>query len=80
MDKDDGGPFHPLTINRRAENGVVVECDVYTGASLRDHFAGLAMNGILSNQSFDDADKEEVAGMSYAIADAMLQARKEKAP
>lgn len=61
MSINDGGPIYPNLVD--------------DGPSIRGHFAGLAMNGILSNQSFDDATKEEVAGMSYEIADAMIRAR-----
>lgn len=52
---------------------------------LRDHFAGLAMNGILSGQVdkqgngrlTDEVEAHSIAKESYLIADAMLKARKE---
>ncbi|MGJ1516506.1 hypothetical protein ACR79N_16065 [Sphingobacterium siyangense] len=53
--------------------------------SLRDHFAGLAMNGLISSQYDRDPaityytpeGREYLANLSYLISDAMLKARKE---
>jgi hypothetical protein len=42
-----------------------------TGMTLRDHFAGLAMQGIL----YEDLDPPETAKHAYEMADAMLKAR-----
>ena len=78
--QDDGGPFHPLTINRRAENGVIVECDVYTGASLRDVIAMHAMAGMLAHPRYGESLPSKISEYAYEQADSMLQARKEKAP
>jgi len=50
------------------------------GATLRDYFAAAAMQGLLS-QSNGTALSSEVsiaAGYAYNMADAMLEARKEK--
>lgn len=45
-------------------------------AKLRDHFAGLAMQGMLSNsRDYFDCSQADVARMSYQMADAMLSAR-----
>lgn len=41
---------------------------------LRDHFAGLALQGILSHYGFRESD-ELLAKSSYNVADAMLKAR-----
>jgi len=55
--------------------------------SLRDHFAGLAMQGFASNTEWsrtvnDDWDDyvERMTTGAYEIADAMLKARKEVKP
>ena len=61
---DDGGPSFPW--------------ESFTGMSLRDYFAGMA----LSNHRFWQNGREplnECAADCYAIADAMLKARKEDA-
>lgn len=48
------------------------------GMSLRDHFAGLAMQAYLSNTDRGDFSYDEWAGASYEMADAMLRARESK--
>ena len=45
----------------------------YGGLSIRDWFAGQAITGLAQNP----APEAEVAGWAYALADAMLEARKE---
>jgi len=51
-------------------------------ATLRDQFAMAALTGILANDNLLPADNEFVpyraSGCAYEIADAMLEARKEK--
>ena len=63
--KDDGGPAFP-----RVEGEHFFGAD---GMSLRDWFAGLAMQGILA--SGDDNDSKVIAIGSYGVADAMLDER-----
>ena len=53
-------------------------------SKLHDHFAGLAMQGLISKFDYNDivsrnAD-EAIAITAYQIADAMLKARKEVKP
>jgi hypothetical protein len=43
--------------------------------SLRDWFAGMALQGIASNPSFDCITPPEYASDAYSFADAMLAAR-----
>ena len=43
--------------------------------TLRDHFAGLAMQGYLAADPTFECDLHEVADMAYEQADAMLEAR-----
>jgi hypothetical protein len=52
------------------------------GMSLRDWLAGMALQGLLSNQryAFDQGHMQHGAALdSYSFADAMLAARKEDA-
>jgi len=60
---------------------------IYEGISLRDYFAGQALTGLLSmeaNPRFGVSEEpfsipkhvNEIAGISYLLADAMLEARK----
>jgi hypothetical protein len=47
------------------------------GMSLRDYFAAKALNGMLANQhAYTQSDEHMFARDSYALADAMLKARK----
>lgn len=49
------------------------------GMSLRDHFAGLALQGLIARSSGSRlADADVLARGSYAIADAMLAERVKK--
>lgn len=82
--QDDGGPFHPCEVSWN--DGVMTggiqtgnRSGIHTGASLRDHFAGLAMQGLLANEDARLMDFAEVSRVAYEHADYMLQARKEKA-
>ncbi len=45
------------------------------GLSMRDWFAGMAMNGLLSSEFADNSDAD-LAEMAYRQADAMMEARK----
>ena len=47
---------------------------LYAGLSLRDYFAAKAMSSILLSESW--VDDQDMAQTAYAIADAMLEARK----
>ena len=52
------------------------EIDPAEGMTIRDHFAGLAMQGIISTNAALSAD--DAAKIAYQIAGAMIQARKEQ--
>lgn len=76
MKQKDGGPYHPtLEVHGRLLNS--------SGISLRDHFAGLAMQGAMVNSvglgEIDAAKRApylaRTAGLFYEIADAMIRAR-----
>jgi hypothetical protein len=60
---DDGGPVHPC-------DGFGQFAPHY-GMSLRDYFAGQALQGIANNE----ATWSDIAKSAYAAADAMLAAR-----
>ena len=47
--------------------------DLREGISLRDHFAGLAMQGVLAMD--DDIDFKYISSVAYGMADAMLEER-----
>ena len=46
------------------------------GISLRDHFAGLAMQGVLAMD--DDIDFKYISSVAYNMADAMLAEREKR--
>lgn len=76
IDSVDGGPAFPQGFDGGPYDG---------GMSLRDWFAGMAMQGIMAAQepesffyeSPDDEHASWVAPTAFIIADAMLAARKE---
>lgn len=88
---DDGGPAYPTTIRVRETNPETRTghtCMVTTvkeipmpGMSLRDWFAGMALNGFQrpSADGSEYANSARIAEAAYDIADAMLSARKEDA-
>jgi hypothetical protein len=45
------------------------------GMTLRDWFAGKAMQGLLADRSWEAATTYQVAGFAYTLADAMLKER-----
>lgn len=72
---DDGGPAFPIPDTVHANGQVQYGAN---GMSLRDWFAGQAMQGMLANQALIDVFGQ-YKGMSveaYGYADAMLAARK----
>ncbi len=84
MKIDDGGPAFPLP--DLAQTGAVHEQlslefreRGQAGMSLRDYFAAKALAGYLS--AFDGSNEipsdQKLAKWSYAVADAMLEARKQ---
>jgi hypothetical protein len=47
------------------------------GMTLRDYFAAHAMQSINSRPDYDDVPADFIAQDAYALADAMMKARKE---
>lgn len=68
---NDGGPAFPRPVSFSKEGGTHRGT---LGMSLRDYFAGQALNTITTQDDFNTAD---MAQRAYYIADAMLAARKE---
>jgi hypothetical protein len=75
----DGGPAFPLDVNNE------VEGTTHYGMSLRDWFAGEALNGWLTGWgalgTFDvspEMDMNQAAGFAYHMADIMLEERVKK--
>ena len=66
-DKDDGGPAFPV---------IASICRDSNGMSLRDHFAGLALQGLLANSDALNGLYSTFAEAAYKYADAMLRERK----
>ena len=67
MSKRDGGPAFPLQDT---------SCfNVNEGMSLRDWFAGMALQGYASNPDANCTVPDKLAEWAYADADAMLKAR-----
>lgn len=54
---------------------VATHAVVRPGMTLRDYFAGQALQGMYSNASFDDVIKQALAVVAYKQADAMMKAR-----
>lgn len=80
---DDGGPAFP-----QFEEAEFFDDDLGKyktkilptgGMSLRDWFAGQALNGYMSHFGFVRSTSTDLALTSYAIANAMLEARKRPA-
>lgn len=68
MEPKDGGPAYPIPSDG-------VSFGTHPGMSLRDHFAGLAMQGLLANQDARLMTSTEYARIAYEHADAMLTER-----
>jgi hypothetical protein len=71
---DDGGPAFPKAGLDPWQNAKAV----HIGMSLRDHFAGLAMQGILAGDhpiTHELDALKSVPRSAYEFADAMLKAR-----
>jgi hypothetical protein len=71
---NDGGPAFPYD-ERCQRSGEI--CGQFKGMTLRDWFAGMALQGIVANPDFKVAFCSPLndAKNCYALADAMLAAR-----
>ena len=65
---DDGGPAFPQVSNEQLHTS--------PGMSLRDHFAGQVLAGLMASTQYDAvADKADTARFCFDVADAMLAER-----
>ena len=74
---NDGGPAFPVK-NHHLKKGAIGCSDDWVdepGMSLRDYFAGRAMEGIMANEEYIDDLFSEISKWSYEMADAMLKER-----
>jgi len=71
--KWDGGAAFPAMGERNTPDGAAYVWN--EGMSLRDHFAGLAMQGMIASAIDDWGYREELCEEAYKYADAMLKAR-----
>jgi hypothetical protein len=71
---NDGGPAFPVGYSNEADGPTVMPSK---GMSLRDHFAGLAMQGLLAQSLGTAGGSDPMLGATYAyaMADEMLKAR-----
>jgi hypothetical protein len=70
---NDGGPAFPCEEQIRC-NGEVCDISKFTGMTLRDYFAGKAIEALIVR----GWGLENASGKAYEIADAMLKARGSK--
>ena len=73
MTPTDGGPAFPYA--ERLPSGNIDTLQQYSGLSIRDWFAGMALQGIRASTTGERYPKEMTAKLAYADADAMLQQR-----
>ena len=81
-ERNDGGPAFPRPLSKLSPEEFSVEQD---GMSLRDWFAGMALQGLLAatepddygKSSIDDGVRACLVRESFRAADAMLEARKQ---
>lgn len=84
----DGGPAFPVPMFTRQSDGQPMSAGEFfeggNGLSLRDWFAGMALNAIVSKSPFEQCDIDEThheemaARGAYGYADAMIAARERK--
>jgi len=79
---DNGGPIAPSMVMRQQvapDTFVESRMDAVGGLTLRDWFAGMALQGMNAKPSWDKGTTKAIAREAYSMADAMLAARKEDA-
>lgn len=78
--REDGGSAFPQLRVTQDHAGSIIDIDHgEPGLSVRDYFAAKALQGMCADGSIHGSNAE-IAGTAYALADAMLKARKEPAP
>ena len=61
---DDGGPAYPSHPD-----------SAYAGMTLRQWYAGLAMQGLCANKEFSGCGPDDIAEMAFDQADAMFECK-----
>ena len=74
-ERTDGGPAFPVDPQWLPPMSPTECATISNGMSLRDHFAGLAMQGMIDGTWPDDVDRQEISKRAWLLADAMLKAR-----
>ena len=73
---DTGGMAYPS--GKSEDPGYENSLPYHEGMTLRDHFAGLALQSILASANLDeDMTQNQLAEIAYEQADEMISARKE---
>lgn len=70
MSAENGGQAFPVV-----ETHELYGCRVHEGMTLRDWFAGMALQGMCANELFDEYPWQSYSKRAYEAADAMLEAR-----
>lgn len=78
--QNDGGSAFPVVGMQQRANQEFLGV-FQTGMTLRDYFAAKAMQGMCANGDADNyEDFEDMAGVAYQMADAMLTERQKHPP
>ncbi len=70
----DGGPAFPQH-GWSSSAEVIERMNGNQGMTLRNWFAGMALQGLCSNHDFKDTGSQDIAELAFDQADAMLAAR-----
>ena len=80
--KDDGGPAFPMEIDTEDSKGYPITGKIVGGMSLRDWFAGMALQGMVAQPNdhtftwdYTKEVRQRLAVKAYQYADAMLAER-----
>lgn len=68
MSRNNGGLAFPAVTN----DGLLGEKTRYPGMTLKQYYAGLALNGLLSNRDFNNKTPEEIASDANYYATALI--------
>lgn len=78
MAADNGGPAFPTPATAKGKAVVTPESFPSQGMTLRDWFAGMAIQGVVTDRgvhNLDRGDATALAQSAYLMADAMLMER-----
>lgn len=73
--KNNGGPAFPRPVSRKNPIDPSTEQPAQEGMTLRDWFAGMAMQGICANPENDGMNTGDAVLRAYQAADAMIDQR-----